>query len=124
MQISASFSPPACNRFRSSARNAACSSADAKQRTEGSGPLVRDLIRELSSRLPSRSSIFQPASSRADQARVCSVVHVSVLLGDGSISITERYYAPWAKARQDRLVKVVRAANAKDPLLAELDSRM
>lgn len=44
---------------------------------------------------------------------------VSVLLGHGSISITERYYAPWSKARRDRLVKVVRAANEKDPLLAE-----
>ena len=44
---------------------------------------------------------------------------VSVLLGHGSISITERYYAPWSKARRDRLVKVVRAANKKDPLLAE-----
>ena len=48
---------------------------------------------------------------------------VSVLLGHGSISITERYYAPWSKARRDRLVKVVRAANDKDPLLAEFDTR-
>ncbi len=48
---------------------------------------------------------------------------VSVLLGHGSISITERYYAPWSKARRDRLVKVVRAANDKDPLLAALDGR-
>lgn len=48
---------------------------------------------------------------------------VSVLLGHGSISITERYYAPWCKARRDRLVKVVRAANDKDPVLAELTAR-
>ena len=47
---------------------------------------------------------------------------VSVLLGHGSISITERYYAPWSRARRDRLVKVVRAANDKDPLLTELNS--
>ncbi len=47
---------------------------------------------------------------------------VSVLLGHGSISITERYYAPWSKARRDRLVKVVRAANDGDPLLAELNA--
>ena len=48
---------------------------------------------------------------------------VSVLLGHGSISITERYYAPWSKARRDRLVKVVRAANDCDSLLAELDAQ-
>ena len=48
---------------------------------------------------------------------------VSVLLGHGSIAITERYYAPWSKARRDRLVKVVRAANEKDPLLADLDAQ-
>ena len=48
---------------------------------------------------------------------------VSMLLGHGSISITERYYAPWCKARRDRLVKVVRAANDKDPILGELASQ-
>lgn len=47
---------------------------------------------------------------------------VSVLLGHGSISITERYYAPWSRARRDRLVKVVRAANDNDPLLGDLNA--
>ena len=45
---------------------------------------------------------------------------VSTLLGHGSISITERYYAPWCRARRDRLVEVVRAANGKDPIIREL----
>ena len=45
---------------------------------------------------------------------------VSVLLGHGSITITERYYAPWSRARRDRLAEVVRAANSEDPILKDL----
>jgi integrase/recombinase XerD len=33
---------------------------------------------------------------------------LSILLGHGSIKITERHYAPWVKARQEQLTASVR----------------
>ena len=44
---------------------------------------------------------------------------VSALLGHSSVRITERHYAPWVKARQQRLEGHVRMAWADDPILAE-----
>ncbi len=37
-----------------------------------------------------------------------SIEEVSILLGHASIRVTERHYAPWVKARQDRLEAAVR----------------
>ena len=48
---------------------------------------------------------------------------VSVLLGHGSIKITERYYAPWSRARRERLVHIIREANSRDPILTETTAR-
>lgn len=33
---------------------------------------------------------------------------VSILLGHGSIKITEKHYAPWVKARQEQLATSIR----------------
>ena len=49
-----------------------------------------------------------------------SIEDVSVLLGHGSVQTTERYYAPWGRSRRDRLARIVRDAQKRDPLLAEL----
>ena len=49
-----------------------------------------------------------------------SIEDVSVLLGHSSVQTTERYYAPWDRSRRDRLTRIVRDANQRDPLLAEL----
>ena len=49
-----------------------------------------------------------------------AVEDVSVLLGHGSTSITERYYAPWCRTRREGLVRIVREANSKDPILTSL----
>jgi len=35
---------------------------------------------------------------------------VSILLGHKSVKITEKYYAPWVKARQEQLAANVRRA--------------
>lgn len=37
------------------------------------------------------------------------LANVSVLLGHGSIKVTERHYSPWVKARQERLEADVRS---------------
>lgn len=52
-----------------------------------------------------------------------SIEDVSTLLGHSSISTTERHYAPWNKARRDRLVYITQKANSIDPLLQELRNR-
>ncbi len=49
-----------------------------------------------------------------------AVEDVSVLLGHGSRAITERYYAPWCQSRREGLVRIVREANSKDPILTSL----
>jgi integrase/recombinase XerD len=41
---------------------------------------------------------------------------VSVLLGHQSIKVTERHYAPWAKARQDQLEAAVRQTFKTDKI--------
>ena len=41
---------------------------------------------------------------------------VSVLLGHESVRITERNYAPWVKARQQRLDADLERAWAQDPI--------
>ena len=48
---------------------------------------------------------------------------VSTLLGHSSIATTERHYAPWNKARRNRLAQITKAANFNDPLLKELNKR-
>ena len=44
-----------------------------------------------------------------------SIDDLSVLLGHGSVQTTERYYAPWDRSRRDRLARIVRDANRRDP---------
>lgn len=56
-------------------------------------------------------------------SRNVSIEDVSTLLGHSSISTTERYYAPWNKARRDRLVFITQKANSTDPLLQEFSNR-
>ena len=46
---------------------------------------------------------------------------VAKLLGHSSVTMTERYYAPWNRVRLERLESVVRAAHGRDPLLAEAE---
>ena len=45
---------------------------------------------------------------------------VSELLGHESIRVTQKHYAPWVRARQDRLEGHVRRTWADDPLLASV----
>ena len=44
---------------------------------------------------------------------------VSTLLGHSSVATTERYYAPWNLARQERLGLIVREVHQRDPILLE-----
>ena len=44
------------------------------------------------------------------------IERVSVLLGHSSAKVTEKYYAPWIKARQEQLEADVRRAWADDPV--------
>ena len=50
-----------------------------------------------------------------------SMEDVKTLLGHSSVKTTEKYYAPWNTARRARLALVVEKANAKDPLLRQLE---
>ena len=43
------------------------------------------------------------------------IEQVSVLLGHSSVRITERHYAPWVRARQERLDADLERAWAQDP---------
>ena len=56
-------------------------------------------------------------------SRDVSIEDVSTLLGHSSISTTERDYAPWNKARRDRLILITQKANSTDPLLQEFSNR-
>ena len=49
-----------------------------------------------------------------------SIEHVSMLLGHSSVRITERHYASWVKARQDKLEADVRRAWEADPIASTL----
>ncbi len=49
-----------------------------------------------------------------------AIEDVAKLLGHSSVTMTERYYAPWNRARLQRLEGVVRAAHGRDPVLAEV----
>jgi hypothetical protein len=42
---------------------------------------------------------------------------VSVLLGHGSVKITEKHYAPWVRERQEQMEADVRRAWKADPIL-------
>jgi hypothetical protein len=42
---------------------------------------------------------------------------VSILLGHGSMKITEKHYSPWVQARQDKLEAGQKSALSHDPLL-------
>ena len=42
---------------------------------------------------------------------------VSVLLGHGSIKVTERHYSPWVRARQEQLQSDVRRSGERDPVV-------
>lgn len=44
---------------------------------------------------------------------------VSSLLGHSSVATTERHYAPWNRARSERLGRIVRKVHRRDPLLLE-----
>ena len=50
-----------------------------------------------------------------------SMEDVSTLLAHRSITITEKYYAPWNRSRRDRLVAVMQKAHRRDPLLRKLE---
>ncbi|MCY4586951.1 MAG: tyrosine-type recombinase/integrase [Bryobacterales bacterium] len=52
-----------------------------------------------------------------------SIEDVSTLLGHSSINTTERHYAPWNKARRNRLIQITQNANLNDPLLQKLSKR-
>src|SRR5262249_44725320 len=41
---------------------------------------------------------------------------VSILLGHSSVKITEKYYAPWVRSRQERLEADMRNAWKDDPM--------
>ena len=45
------------------------------------------------------------------------IERVSILLGHSSVRITERYYSPWVRARQEQLEADVRRTWDEDPLL-------
>ena len=49
-----------------------------------------------------------------------SIEDVSRLLGHSTVTITEKYYAPWNRARLARLEGVVRSAHGRDPVLSEV----
>ena len=51
-------------------------------------------------------------------AQGVAIEDVSTLLGHRSIQTTERYYAPWDRRRRERLMRIVRDANGRDPVLA------
>jgi integrase len=42
---------------------------------------------------------------------------VSVLLGHGSIKVTERHYSPWVRARQEQLEADIRRSWERDPVV-------
>lgn len=44
---------------------------------------------------------------------------IFILLGHSRTKVTENYYAPWVKARQDQLESAVRKSWDRDPLLKE-----
>lgn len=48
---------------------------------------------------------------------------VSVLLGHSSVRTTERYYAPWVRARQEQLEKDLERSWIDDPIVAAGDAR-
>ena len=45
------------------------------------------------------------------------IERVSVLLGHGSVKITERHYSPWVRARQEQLEADVKRTWGEDPIL-------
>ena len=45
------------------------------------------------------------------------IERVSILLGHSSVRITERYYSPWVRARQEQLEADVRRTWGEDPLM-------
>lgn len=53
-----------------------------------------------------------------------SIQDVSTLLGHTSVVTTERYYAPWNRARRKRLSGIVRNAHRRDPILLEFTPKM
>ena len=46
---------------------------------------------------------------------------VSTWLSHSSVTITEKYHAPWNRSRRDRLVAALKRAHRRDPLLQELE---
>ena len=51
-----------------------------------------------------------------------AIEDVARLLGHSSVQITEKYYAPWNRARLARLDAIVRAAHDRDQILAEVSA--
>ncbi len=67
---------------------------------------------------------FQPHRPRGTFAAelllaAVSIQDVSTLLGHSSVATTERYYAPWTRARRARLTAIVGNARRPDPILLE-----
>ena len=50
-----------------------------------------------------------------------SIEDLSTLLAHRSITITEKYYAPWNRLRRDRLVALLQKAHRRNPLLRKLE---
>ncbi len=48
---------------------------------------------------------------------------VSSLLGHRSVATTEQYYAPWNRARRERLGRIIREVHQQDPLLLAFTSK-
>lgn len=46
---------------------------------------------------------------------------LSTLLGHSSVTITERHYAPWYKARRDRLIRITRQMYERDPSMLSFE---
>lgn len=72
---------------------------------------------------------FRPHQLRDTFAVELLLAHVAIeelspLLGHSSIITTERYYAPWVKARRDRLARIVKEVNDSDSMLRFLTERM
>ena len=62
------------------------------------------------------SAEYAKNAQNAEVRYTAGIEHVSVLLGHSSIRITERYYSPWIRARQEQLEAEIQRSWARDPV--------